>query len=169
MSETDTPRTDEVIVQMIPDSHYDDVKALLLHARTLERELTLREQLKAANARIKKEQAEYVTSLHQVNDEWQKVVDEWKQRAEQAEAELAKYRRSVVEGEKDKKDALKRWLVFDVGCIECGEDSRVIGVFATEEEAAAAAKSAKAEQEKNWRGQHSFEVFDLALAAGEGK
>jgi hypothetical protein len=27
------------------------------------------------------------------------------------------------------------WLVFDIGCNECGESSSVVGVYATEEEA----------------------------------
>lgn len=56
---------------------------------------------------------------------------------------------------------MKRWLAFDIGCLECGEDSDVIGVFDTEEEALAAAKEARERQEANWSGQHSFRVFDL--------
>lgn len=50
----------------------------------------------------------------------------------------------------------KTWLVFDVGCIECGASSAVVGVFATKEEAAAVV--AAEEQD----GQHYFGVWDLA-------
>ena len=53
------------------------------------------------------------------------------------------------------------WLAFDIGCIECGEDSAVIGVFSTKEFAEAACKVAEEEQAKNWHGQHSMEVFQL--------
>jgi hypothetical protein len=55
----------------------------------------------------------------------------------------------------------KRWLAFDVGCIECGEDSAVIGTYDTEAEAEAACETTAEEQARNWSGQHSMEVFDL--------
>lgn len=55
----------------------------------------------------------------------------------------------------------KRWLAFDVGCIECGEDSAVVGTFDTNAEAVAAANAAEAVQRDNWTGQHYFEVYDL--------
>ena len=58
-----------------------------------------------------------------------------------------------------------KWLAFDIGCIECGEESAVIGTYATKEEAEAACKAAQEAQEKNWRGQHSMEVFEIPLAA----
>lgn len=54
------------------------------------------------------------------------------------------------------------WLAFDIGCIECGEPSAVIGVYATREAAEAACAVASEEQERNWVGQHSMEVFDLS-------
>jgi hypothetical protein len=54
-----------------------------------------------------------------------------------------------------------RYLAFDIGCIECGEPSGVIGFFATEEEAVDAAELAKTRQKDNWEGQHTFRVFDL--------
>ena len=55
----------------------------------------------------------------------------------------------------------KRYLAFDIGCIECGEPSAVIGTFDTEEEALAAATEAYEIQKANWHGQHGFDVFDL--------
>lgn len=54
-----------------------------------------------------------------------------------------------------------RYLAFDVGCIECGEPSGVIGIYDTEEEAKDAALMAQAKQIGEWQGQHSFLVFDL--------
>jgi hypothetical protein len=54
------------------------------------------------------------------------------------------------------------WLAFDIGCIECGEESKPIGLFPTEEEARQAAEVADKRQQANWHGQHYFEVFNLA-------
>ena len=64
-----------------------------------------------------------------------------------------------------------KWLAFDVGCIECGEESKVIGTYATKEQAEAACEKEAEEQEKNWTGQHSMEVFELPIPTathGEG-
>jgi len=55
-----------------------------------------------------------------------------------------------------------RWLAFDIGCIECGESSNVIGIYASREGAQAAADAAEKAQLEDWHGQHSMEVFDLA-------
>ena len=54
-----------------------------------------------------------------------------------------------------------RYLAFDIGCIECGEPSGVIGIYDTEEEAMDAALMAQAKQSGDWQGQHAFCVFDL--------
>jgi hypothetical protein len=54
-----------------------------------------------------------------------------------------------------------KYLAFDIGCIECDEDSAVIGVFATKEAAEAACEAARVKQEAEWHGQHSMEVFEL--------
>ena len=53
------------------------------------------------------------------------------------------------------------WLVFNVGCIECGVSSNVVGVFETKEKADEIA--AKLDSEHSWRegGQNSYEVFAL--------
>lgn len=59
---------------------------------------------------------------------------------------------------------VKRWLAFDIGCIECGEDSDVIGTFDTQAEAEEACDSAMKKHCANWHGQHSFQVFDLTEA-----
>lgn len=54
-----------------------------------------------------------------------------------------------------------RWLAFNVGCIECGVSSAVVGCFDTQAEAEAACHACDAVL--SWRegGQNSFEVFDL--------
>ncbi len=53
------------------------------------------------------------------------------------------------------------WLVMNIGCIECGVSSAIVGVFADKEKA----ESIAAECDKNfsWRegGQNSFEVFEI--------
>lgn len=53
------------------------------------------------------------------------------------------------------------WLVFDVGCIECGVSSNVVAIYPTEQEASAVAE--KLNEVYAWRegGQNSYEVFKL--------
>lgn len=56
------------------------------------------------------------------------------------------------------------FIVVNVGCIECGVPSNIVGLYATEEEAEAVAKVCG--EKLSWRhgGQNSFEVFDLSVA-----
>ena len=56
---------------------------------------------------------------------------------------------------------MKRFLVFNVGCIECGVSSNVVGLYDTIEEADKVA--VKLNKKLSWRegGQNSFEVYDL--------
>ena len=56
---------------------------------------------------------------------------------------------------------MKRFLVMNIGCIECGVSSGVVGTYGSEAEANAAAE--KCQEHLHWRegGQNSFEVFDL--------
>lgn len=54
-----------------------------------------------------------------------------------------------------------KWLAFDIGCIECGEESGVIGLFATKEEAESACDALYANPGAFLGGQHSYEVFDV--------
>ncbi len=56
-----------------------------------------------------------------------------------------------------------KYLAFDIGCIECGEKSRVIGVFDTRKKAQNSADKAEKIQRENWEGQHYFEVFELPI------
>lgn len=53
------------------------------------------------------------------------------------------------------------WVVFDIGCIECGERSAVIGVYANAEEADAAVEAAYANQTVKEAGSHHYEAFVL--------
>jgi len=59
------------------------------------------------------------------------------------------------------------WLVFNVGCIECGVSSNVVGIFETESEAKAVAE--RLDEKLSWRegGQNSFEIFDLSAPMDE--
>ena len=50
------------------------------------------------------------------------------------------------------------YVALDIGCIECGEPSAVIGLFVTKGEALKAIEAPRAAQKANWQGQHSFEV-----------
>ena len=62
---------------------------------------------------------------------------------------------------------MKRYMVFNIGCIECGVDSDVVGLYDTEEEAN---KVAEVCQDKlHWRqsGQNHFAVFDLEKEQAE--
>lgn len=55
------------------------------------------------------------------------------------------------------------YLAFDIGCIECGEDSNVIGVFKTEKEAGDALIESSEIQSKDWHGEHHFKVFQIEV------
>lgn len=56
------------------------------------------------------------------------------------------------------------WVVVDIGCIECGVSSGIVGVFDTEEKARAQEERCNADGGLSWRdgGQHVFESFPLA-------
>lgn len=55
----------------------------------------------------------------------------------------------------------KRYLAFDIGCIECGEGSSVIGIYKSRRSAESACKRREEILNKNWTGQHSCEVFEI--------
>lgn len=60
-----------------------------------------------------------------------------------------------------------KYLAFDIGCIECGEGSNVIGVYSTKEEAEQAIKKYVNPKlrwgRKGRQGQHSEEIFELEI------
>lgn len=53
------------------------------------------------------------------------------------------------------------FVAVDVGCIECGEDSAVLGVFVSRAKAEAVCAEHKERQAEEWHGQHSFRVFEV--------
>ena len=57
---------------------------------------------------------------------------------------------------------LGRFMAYDVGCIECGESSGVLGFYPTAAEAEEAVRVAEERQEDSWSGEHSMFVVDLA-------
>jgi len=54
------------------------------------------------------------------------------------------------------------YVAVDIGCIECGESSAVLGLFTDKIKAQAVLDAAEKEQAANWHGQHSFELFEQA-------
>jgi len=56
---------------------------------------------------------------------------------------------------------LPLWIVVNVGCIECGVSTNIVGVFT--EEARAETIAEKLNQDNSWReaGQNSYEVFAM--------
>lgn len=55
----------------------------------------------------------------------------------------------------------KLFVAVDIGCIECGEQSSVLGVFDNEEAAELVRDKAQKKQSKEWKGQHDFQVFEV--------
>lgn len=55
----------------------------------------------------------------------------------------------------------KRYLLFNVGCIECGVSSNVVGVFESKEVAERLSEELGHSHEWREGGQNSFEVFEL--------
>jgi hypothetical protein len=53
------------------------------------------------------------------------------------------------------------WIVVNIGCIECGVASNIVGVFSDKEEADGLAK--RLNETHNWRqgGQNEFAVFPM--------
>ncbi len=55
----------------------------------------------------------------------------------------------------------KFYVAVDIGCIECGEESFVLGVFTNETKAKEVLDEHRDRQAKHWRGQHSFELHEI--------
>jgi hypothetical protein len=53
------------------------------------------------------------------------------------------------------------WILVNIGCIECGVSSAIVGVFT--DEARAEALAERLEEKMHWRegGQNHFEVFPM--------
>ena len=54
-----------------------------------------------------------------------------------------------------------KWIVVNIGCIECGVSSKIVGVFTDEAQADDIAKTCR--KTHSWRegGQNEFEVFQM--------
>lgn len=55
----------------------------------------------------------------------------------------------------------KLYVVVDVGCIECGEVTNVLGVFTDENKACDVLDEHEKRQEENWRGEHRFNIYEV--------
>lgn len=55
----------------------------------------------------------------------------------------------------------KYYVLVDIGCIECGEETHVIGIFTDIELVEQVKTNHELRQEKNWHGQHYFEIFEI--------
>ena len=55
----------------------------------------------------------------------------------------------------------KLYIAVDVGCINCGEKTSVMGVFTEFNKARKVCDEHEERQGNNWHGQHSFEVHEV--------
>ena len=62
---------------------------------------------------------------------------------------------------------MRFYLAFDVGCIECGEDSGPIGVFADREAAERSCEDAQVKQQEDWYGEHVMDVWEIDVPVGD--
>ena len=64
------------------------------------------------------------------------------------------------------------FLAFDIGCIECGEDSAVVGIYPDRESATAAIEQyldkGTSWGRTGWIGQHSVEIFQVVIPESLG-
>lgn len=58
---------------------------------------------------------------------------------------------------------MEKYVVVNIGCIECGVSSNIVGVYSQKEKAQQVAQGLQADKGYNWRqgGQNSYEVFTL--------
>ena len=54
------------------------------------------------------------------------------------------------------------YVAIDIGCIECGEETNVLGIFTDKERAGKTCADHRERQEKEWHGQHGFFVEEIA-------
>jgi hypothetical protein len=53
------------------------------------------------------------------------------------------------------------WILVDIGCIECGSDTHIVGVFDDKQRAGTIAEKLSKTMDFHDGGQHHFEVFDM--------
>ena len=54
-----------------------------------------------------------------------------------------------------------KYVALDIGCIECGEPSSILGIFDKKEDAEKVCEKYERIQEEHWHGQHCFEVQEV--------
>lgn len=54
-------------------------------------------------------------------------------------------------------------IAVDIGCLECGEESALLGAFTDLGQANAVAAENADRQRESWHGQHSFRVFTVTV------
>ena len=54
-----------------------------------------------------------------------------------------------------------KYIVLDIGCIECGEKSAILGIFDNEQKAKKIMEKYEKIQSDNWHGQHQFYVVEI--------
>ncbi len=57
---------------------------------------------------------------------------------------------------------MKKWMVFNIGCIECGVSSNIVGIYPTKEQADIIASKLNEKGEWRRRGQNYYEVYSLS-------
>lgn len=55
----------------------------------------------------------------------------------------------------------KLYVAVDIGCIECGEETKVLGIFTNKNKALDVLEEHAIRQEENWSGQHDFGVYEV--------
>lgn len=57
------------------------------------------------------------------------------------------------------------WILVNIGCIECGVSTNIVGVFDNKERAESMAEALHANKEMSWRegGQNHYEVFPMPV------
>ena len=54
-----------------------------------------------------------------------------------------------------------KYVVLDIGCIECGEQSAILGIFDNKQKAKEVMEKYEKIQSSNWTGQHHFEIMEV--------
>ena len=56
---------------------------------------------------------------------------------------------------------IKRYMAFQIGCLECGEQSEILGLYDDAASAQSECQRASEAHKKDWDGQRDFVVYDL--------
>lgn len=56
---------------------------------------------------------------------------------------------------------MMKYIVLDIGCIECREKSAILGIFDNKQKAKEVMEKYDKIQSNNWHGQHYFEIVEV--------